>query len=108
MARSALAATYKIGDHMKFIITIIFFFIFLNCNSYEWTEIGDFNEPVWKYYNDENNNFQVVGVEEGLYLNTDENWEYCHRGFRVFDIADLDSTNLLLADADGWLHMHIV
>ena len=86
---------------MKYIITLIIILIFLNCHSYEWIEIGNFNEPVWKYYNDENNNFQVVGVEEGLYLNTNENWEYCYRGFRVFDIADLDSTNLLLADADG-------
>jgi len=87
---------------MKYLIILFFIvFTYLNCNAYEWIEIGNFNEPIWKYYNDENNNFQVVGVEEGLYINTNENWEYCYRGFRVFDIADLDSTNLLLADADG-------
>ncbi len=88
---------------MKYLIILFFIsFTYLNCCAYEWIEIGDFNEPVSKYFTDENNNFQVVGVEEGLYLNTDESWEYYHRNIRVYDIVGLDSTNLLIADGQSF------
>jgi len=86
---------------MRNVCIILFhIFLFLNCNAYEWIEMGDFNEPIWKYYNDEEDNIQVVGVDDGLYLNTNGNWEsYCHGNLRVYDIADLNSENLLVTDA---------
>lgn len=86
---------------MRKIIIFFSLFIFLNCHSYEWMEIGDFDEPIWKYFEGENNSFQVVGVDEGLYLNTNDNWEYYPRVLRVFDIADLGSTHLLVTDGDA-------
>ena len=86
---------------MKHLIMFFIIFIFLNCNSYEWIEIGDFNEPTWKYFTDANSEYQIVGVEEGLYLNIGMDWEYCYRGFRVFDMVELDSIKVLVADADG-------
>ncbi len=86
---------------MKYLIMSFTIFIFLNCNAYEWVEIGDFDEPTWKYFTDANSEYQVVGVEEGLYINQEMGWEYYYRGLRVFDIVDLDSTKILLADASG-------
>ena len=89
------------GGNMRNILIILFItFLFLNCLAYEWIEIGDFNEPTWKYFNDEENDIQAVGVDEGLYLNINGNWEsYFHGYLRVYDIADLNSENLLVTDA---------
>ncbi|MCD4819798.1 MAG: T9SS type A sorting domain-containing protein [Candidatus Cloacimonetes bacterium] len=86
---------------MKRLVISIFVIFIVNCNAYDWVEISDFNEPVWKYFKSDNYGYQVVGVDEGLYLNVGLDWEYYPRGFRVFDIVDLDSNTILVADADG-------
>jgi len=83
------------------LIIIFILFIILECNSYEWIEIGDFNEPIWMYFTDANSEYQIVGVEEGLYLNTGVDWEYGYRQLRVFEIVELDSTKVLVIDGGG-------
>jgi len=79
----------------------ILLFFFTNCFSYDWVEVGDFNEPVWKYFEYSDSGIEVVGTDGGLYLNTEGEWEYFPRGFRVYDIADLNNSNILLTDGSA-------
>ncbi|KQC13145.1 MAG: hypothetical protein APR63_09410 [Desulfuromonas sp. SDB] len=86
---------------MKYFFLFIISFISIHLFPYEWIEIGDFDEIVWKYHVIDGTNIQVVGVEDGLYVNSGTEWDFFYRGLRVLDIVSLDQNSILVADGSG-------